>query len=103
VPANGPPERARPHALLGFGRLAWLRGDRDHAVELLEELVPMMRRLGDQRCTGRGLYLLGERAREQHHLARAEELLRGSAKAAVPPARRPWSSTRSRPWQPSYP
>ena len=25
----------RAHALVGFGRLAWLRGDRDHAVELL--------------------------------------------------------------------
>jgi hypothetical protein len=50
-------EHDRAHALVGFGRLAWLRGDRDHAVELLEECVPMMRRLGDQRCTGRGLHL----------------------------------------------
>jgi predicted ATPase/DNA-binding CsgD family transcriptional regulator len=75
-------EHDRAHALLGFGRLAWLRGDRDHAVELLGECVPMMRRLGDQRCTGRGLHLLGERAREQRQFARAEELLRGSVEAA---------------------
>jgi predicted ATPase/DNA-binding CsgD family transcriptional regulator len=75
-------EHDRAHALLGFGRLAWLRGDRDHAVELLGECVPMMRRLGDQRCTGRGLHLLGERAREQQQFARAEALLRGSVEAA---------------------
>jgi len=75
-------EHDRAHALLGFGRLAWLRGDRDYAVELLEECVPMMRRLGDQRCTGRGLHLLGERARQQQQFARAEQLLRGSVEAA---------------------
>ena len=75
-------EHDRAHALMGLGRLAWLRGDRDHAVELLEGCVPMMRRLGDQRCTGRSLHLLGERAREQQELARAEGLLRGSVEAA---------------------
>jgi hypothetical protein len=75
-------EHDRAHALLGFGHLAWLRGDRDHAVELLEECVPMMRRLGDQGCTGRGLYLLGERARQEQQFARAEGLLRGSVEAA---------------------
>jgi predicted ATPase/DNA-binding CsgD family transcriptional regulator len=75
-------EHDRAHALMGFGRLAWLRGDRDHAVELLEECVPMMRRLGDQRCTGRGLHLLGERARERQQFASAEELLRGGVEAA---------------------
>ncbi len=53
-------------------------------MELLEECVPIMRRLGDQRCTGRGLHLLGERAREQQQFARAEELLRGSVEAAEP-------------------
>jgi hypothetical protein len=61
-----------------------LRGDRDRAVQLLEECVPIMRRLGDQRCTGRGLHLLGERAREHQQLVRAEELLRGSVEAAEP-------------------
>jgi predicted ATPase/DNA-binding CsgD family transcriptional regulator len=75
-------EHDRAHALLGFGRLAWLRGDRDHAVELLGECVPMMRRLGDQRCTGRALHLLGERAREQQQFTRAEALLRGGVEAA---------------------
>jgi hypothetical protein len=77
-------DHERAHALLGFGRLAWLRGDRDRAVQLLEECVPIMRRLGDQRCTGRGLHLLGERAREDQQLVRAEELLRGSVEAAEP-------------------
>jgi hypothetical protein len=77
-------DHERAHALLGFGRLAWLRGDRDRAVQLLEECVPIMRRLGDQRCTARGLHLLGERAREQQQLARAEELLRASVEAAEP-------------------
>jgi len=75
-------EHDRAHALIGFGRLAWLRGDRDRAVQLLEECVPIMRRLGDQRCTGRGLHLLGERAREQQQFTRADELLRGSVEAA---------------------
>src|SRR5262245_49500939 len=51
-------EHDRAHALIGFARLAWVRGDRDHAAQLLEECVPIMRRLGDQRCTGRGLHLL---------------------------------------------
>jgi hypothetical protein len=32
--------------------------------------------------TGRGLRLLGERAREHHQFARADELLRGSVEAA---------------------
>jgi predicted ATPase/DNA-binding CsgD family transcriptional regulator len=77
-------DHERAHALLGFGRLAWLRGDRDRAVQLLEECVPIMRRLGDQRCTGRGLHLLGERARYRQQLVRAEELLRGSVEAAEP-------------------
>jgi tetratricopeptide (TPR) repeat protein len=77
-------DHERAHALLGFGRLAWLRGDRDRAVQLLEECVPIMRRLGDQRCTGRGLHLLGEQAREHQQLVRAEELLRGSVEAAEP-------------------
>jgi len=74
----------RAHAQLGFGRLAWLRGDRGRAVQLLEECVPIMRRLGDQRCTGRGLHLLGEHAREQQQFTRADELLRGSVEAAEP-------------------
>jgi predicted ATPase/DNA-binding CsgD family transcriptional regulator/tetratricopeptide (TPR) repeat protein len=77
-------DHERAHALLGFGRLAWLRGDRDYAVQLLEECVPIMRRPGDQRCTGRGLHLLGEQAREHQQLVRAEELLRGSVEAAEP-------------------
>ena len=77
-------EHDRAHALIGFGRLAWLRGDQDRAVQLLEECVPIMRRLGDQRCSGRALHLLGERARDQQQFARANELLRASVEAAEP-------------------
>ena len=43
----------------------------------------MLRRLGDQRCTGRALYMLGERARERRQLAHAEDLLRASVEAIV--------------------
>jgi hypothetical protein len=69
------------HAAVGFGQLAWLRGDHDRAAQLMQECLPTLRRLGDQRCSGRALYLLGERAREQRQLARAEELLGGSVAA----------------------
>jgi len=69
------------HARVGFGQLAWLRGDHDRAARLMEECLPTLRRLGDQRCAGRALHILGERAREQRQLARAEELLHGSVAA----------------------
>ncbi len=71
------------HAAVGFGQLAWLRGDHDRAAKLMQECLPTLRRLGDQRCTGRALYMLGERAREQRQLARAEELLGGSVAAVA--------------------
>jgi predicted ATPase/DNA-binding CsgD family transcriptional regulator len=71
------------HATVGFAQLAWLRGDHDHAAQLMEECLPTLRRLGDQRCTGRALCMLGERAIEQRQLARAEELLRGSVEATA--------------------
>ena len=74
-------EGDRIHATVGFAQLAWQRGDHERAVELLQECLPALRRLGDQRCTGRALHLLGERAREQGQLARAEELLGRSVEA----------------------
>jgi predicted ATPase/DNA-binding CsgD family transcriptional regulator len=74
-------ESDRIHATVGFAQLAWLRGDHDHAAELMQECLPVLRRLGDQRCAGRALYLLGERARERRQLARAEELLGRSVEA----------------------
>jgi hypothetical protein len=74
-------EGDRMHAKVGFAQLAWLRGDHGHAAELMEECLPALRRLGDQRCAGRALYLLGEWAREQRQLARAEELLGRSLEA----------------------
>jgi predicted ATPase/DNA-binding CsgD family transcriptional regulator len=71
------------HATVGFAQLAWLRGDHDHAAQLMGGCLSMLRRLGDQRCTGRALHILGERAMEQHELARAEALLRGSVEATA--------------------
>ena len=76
-------EEDQVHAIVGFGQLAWLRGDHDGAAQLMAECLPTLRRRGDQRCTGRALHILGERAREQRQLARAEELLRGSVAAIV--------------------
>lgn len=69
------------HASVGFGQLAQLRGDLDHAAQLMAECLPRLRRRGDQRCTGRALYVLGERAREQQQFDRAEELLGASIRA----------------------
>jgi len=74
-------EDDQTHATVGFGQLAWLRGDHDRAAQLMAECLPTLRRLGDQRCAGRALHILGERAREQQQLARAEELLRASVTA----------------------
>jgi len=71
------------HAMVGFGQLAWLRGDHAGAAQLMEECLPALRRRGDQRCTGRALHMLGERAHEQRQLARAEELLCGSVVAVA--------------------
>ncbi len=74
-------EEDQVHATVGFAQLAWQRGDHDRAAQLMEECLPTLRRLGDQRCTGRALYMLGERAYEQRQLARAEELLAASVEA----------------------
>jgi hypothetical protein len=71
----------RVHASVGFGTLAWLRGDHDSAARLMEEALPTLRRLGDQRCTGRALCVLGQRAYEENQLDRAERLLTGSVEA----------------------
>ncbi|MFF0268993.1 ATP-binding protein [Kribbella sp. NPDC004536] len=68
-------EQDQMHALVGFAQLAWLQADRAHATEIMEKCLPTLRRLGDQRCAGRALYMLGDHARELGHLARAEDLL----------------------------
>jgi hypothetical protein len=75
-------EDDQAHATVGFGQLAWLRGDHDRAAQLMNECLPTLRRLGDQRCTGRALLILGERAREEGQLGRAAELL-GASVAAI--------------------
>jgi predicted ATPase/DNA-binding CsgD family transcriptional regulator len=74
-------EEDQVHASVGFGQLAQLRGDLDHAAQLMAECLPRLRRRGDRRCTGRALYVLGESAREQRQLDRAEELLGASIRA----------------------
>jgi predicted ATPase/DNA-binding CsgD family transcriptional regulator len=76
-------EEDRTHATVGFAQLAWARGDHDGAADLMRECLPTLRRLGDQRCTGRALYILGTRAYQQEQLARAEELLTASVQAIV--------------------
>jgi predicted ATPase/DNA-binding CsgD family transcriptional regulator len=74
-------EEDRAHARVGFGQLAWQRGDHDRAARLMGECLPTLRRLGDRRCTGRALYMLGARAYEEGQLARAGELLAASVEA----------------------
>jgi hypothetical protein len=76
-------EEDRAHATVGFGQLAWLRGDHEGAARLMEDCLPTLRRMGDQRCTGRALYMLGVRARQQQELALAERLLSQSVAAVV--------------------
>jgi predicted ATPase/DNA-binding CsgD family transcriptional regulator len=71
------------HAKVGFGQLAWLRGDHAAAATLMRECLTTLRRLGDQRCTGRALHMLGVRAFEEGQVRWAEELLRGSVDAIV--------------------
>ncbi|MBO3749632.1 hypothetical protein J5X84_26435 [Streptosporangiaceae bacterium NEAU-GS5] len=68
-------EDDRMHAKVGFAQLAWLRGQHAEAADLMRECLPTLRRLGDERCTGRALLILGERARHLGDLDRAEELL----------------------------
>jgi hypothetical protein len=74
-------EDDRVHATVGFGQLAWLRGERHRAAHLMEQCLPALRRIGDERCTGRALHILGEYAYERGQLAQAEQLLRESLDA----------------------
>lgn len=79
-------EHDRVHALLGLARLAWQRDSLAEAQHLLDECLPTLRRLGDQRCTGRSLQMLGELAARSGHTTLAGELLRQSLQAAEPAA-----------------
>jgi predicted ATPase/DNA-binding CsgD family transcriptional regulator len=76
-------EEDQVHATVGFAQLAWLRDDHDRGAQLMQECLPTLRRRGDQRCAGRALYMLGQRAQEQRQLARAEELLGASVEAVA--------------------
>jgi hypothetical protein len=76
-------EEDRAHASVGFAQLAWARGEHEEAARLMRECLPTLRRLGDQRCTGRALYVLGTRAHQLNDLARAEQLLTAAVAAIV--------------------
>jgi predicted ATPase/DNA-binding SARP family transcriptional activator len=78
----------RVHALLGLARLAWRRGHEARVETLIDECLPVLRRLGDQRCIGRALFVLGDLARQRGDSAAATELLRSSIQAAEPVADR---------------
>ncbi len=74
-------EDDRAHASVGFAQLAWLRGHHDRAAQLMRHTLPALRRLGDERCTGRALQILGTHARQRGQLAEAERLLTESIQA----------------------
>jgi hypothetical protein len=71
------------HATVGFAQLAWARGDHTHARELMEQILPTLRRLGDQRCTGRALCLLGRHAHHEGRLDAAADHLTAAIRAVA--------------------
>ncbi len=71
------------HADVGLAQLAWARDEHDRAAELMRDILPTLRRLGDRRCAARALYVLGEHARLTGEPARAGELLRACAEAVL--------------------
>lgn len=77
-------EHDRVHAILGLARVRWQHGDFSAAERLLADCVPALRRIGDQRCAGRGLQMIGEIAVRRGDADAAAELLRASLAAAEP-------------------
>jgi hypothetical protein len=73
----------RAHATVGFAQLSWLRGDHADAAALMEQVLPTLRRLGDQRCTGRALCLLGRHAYQQDRLDHAADHLTAAIRAVA--------------------
>ncbi|MFF5232784.1 ATP-binding protein, partial [Dactylosporangium sp. NPDC000521] len=71
------------HADVGLAQWAFVRGSSARAAELMRDVLPALRRLGDRRCAGRALFVLGEHARLTGDLPRAGELLRGCAEAVL--------------------
>jgi hypothetical protein len=74
----------RAHAVFGLARVAWQTGEFDTAERLLGECVPVLRRIGDHRCAGRGLQMLGEIVLRRSDPDGAADLLRASLAAAEP-------------------
>jgi hypothetical protein len=69
------------HVAVGLADFAWVRADHDRAADIMGNCLPTLRRLGDQRCAGRALLMLGDRARLTGQLAHAEELSRASVES----------------------
>ena len=65
-----------------------MHADDARTKTLIDECLPVLQRLGDQRCTGRALFMLGDRARQHGDRAAATELLRLRIQAAEPAADR---------------
>lgn len=72
------------HAQLGHARLGLMCDQPQEVERLLDECMPALRRLGDCRCTGRALCMLGELAVGRGDHARATDLLTESVQAAGP-------------------
>lgn len=64
------------HCLLEVGRIARRRGLHDEARQALEQAVERMRRIGDERCTGRALGLLAVVLMEASELDKAAVIAR---------------------------
>ena len=79
-------EHDEVHARLGLARLRWARGEPERAHGLLEECLPSLQHLHDQRCAARVLHLLGRLAEMRGDTVEARDLLRRSAAAAEPAA-----------------
>jgi predicted ATPase/DNA-binding CsgD family transcriptional regulator len=79
-------EHDRVHALFGLARLAVARASFHEAEVLVRDCLPALRRLGDQRCGARALYLLGELAARGGDEDTAARLWRESVAAAEPAA-----------------
>ncbi len=74
----------RAHAVFGLARVGWQEDELDTAARLLAECVPVLRRIGDHRCAGRGMQMLGEMALRRGDPDEADRMLRASLAAAEP-------------------
>jgi predicted ATPase/DNA-binding CsgD family transcriptional regulator len=71
------------HSAVGFATFARVCGDHRRAAEIMESCLPTLRRLGDRRCTASALLMIGDHARMNGELDRAEQLLRNSVESVT--------------------